>query len=246
MDISAQLNEIIENTKDLALTLEQDNRMTALKSDLTKATQKAVDHAAKYVIKAMPVPDAVKDILTDMKDALKTKDIKKVIGTVVKSTVREGLETIGISDECINSIVDLKNVATKGGLITSVKNGIEIVAKNYLKDNIVGDYVYDFFDKLEGYVMNKEFSKNLNSIVNRLQDKKDEYLEKCESWYAAYKQMDLEKIKNIAGELKEDTYILSRYTDCIKENNIIQNMTAMINNRKEPLTLNQERLCQVV
>ena len=246
MDISAQLNEIIENTKDLALTLEQDNRMTTLKSDLAKATQKAVDHAAKYVIKAMPVPDAVKDILTDMKDALKTKDIKKVIGTVVKSTVREGLEAIGISDESINSIVELKNIATKGGLITSIKNGIEIVAKNYLKDNIVGDYVYDFFDKLEGYVMNKEFSKNLNSIVNRLQDKKDEYLEKCESWYAAYKQMDLEKIKNIAGELKEDTYILSRYTDCIKENNIIQNMTAMINNRKEPLTLNQERLCQVV
>lgn len=246
MDLSKQINEIIESTKSLALELDENNRMTVLKKDLSNAAEKAIDHAAKYIIKAMPVPDAVKDILLDLKEAIKTKDVKQVVSTVVKSTVREGMELIGLSSTSINSIMELKEVASKGGLITSLKNGVEIVAENYLKNNIVGDYVYDFFDKLKGYIMNKEFGKSLNNIVSKLENKKDKFLEKCEEWYNAYKNMNLNKINSVANELDNNKYILSRYTDCVKENNIIQNMTAMVNNKNSILTSNQERLCQVI
>ena len=246
MELSNQINEIIENTKSLALKLEEDNRMTILKKDLSNAAEKAIDHASKYIIKAMPVPDAVKDVLLDVKEAIKTKDIKQVVDTVVKSTVREGMELVGISSSSINSIMELKNVASKGGFITSLKNGIEIVAKNYLKNNIVGDYVYDFFDKLKSYIMNKEFGKYLNNVINKLQQKKDKFLEKCEEWYNAYKEMNIDKVNSIATELSSNKYVLSRYTDCSKENNIIQNMTAMVNNKKDILTENQQRLCQVI
>ena len=246
MDISNQINDIIENTKNLALSLEEDDKMTVLKKDLSSAAEKAIDHASKYIIKAMPVPDAVKDILLDVKDAIKTKDIKQVVNTVVKSTVREGMELVGLSSTSVNSIMDLKNVASKGGLVTALKNGVEIVAQNYLKNNIVGDYVYDFFDKLKGYIMNKEFSKSLNNIISKLQDKKDKFLEKCEEWYNAYKDMNVEKINKVANELNANKYVLSRYMDCVKENNIIQNMTAMVSNKQEILTSNQERLCQVI
>ncbi len=246
MDLSQQINEIMENTKELALELKEDNRMETLKGDLSNAAEKAIDHASKYIIKAMPVPDAVKDILIDVKDALRTKDIKQIVGTVVKSTVREGMELMGLSSSSINSLMELKNVATKGGFITTLKNGIEIVAKNYLKNNIVGDYVYDFFDKLKNYVMNKEFGKSLTNIINKLERKKDKFLEKCEEWYNAYKSMNLEKINEFASELDNNKYVLSRYTDCAKENNIIQNMTAMVTNKNDILTTNQQRLCQVI
>lgn len=246
MDLSKQINEIIENTKSLALELEEDNRMTVLKKDLANAAEKAIDHASKYIIKAMPVPDAVKDILIDVKDAIKTKDIKQVVGTVIKSTVREGLEIIGMSSKSINSLIELKNVASKGGFVTALKNGVEIVAENYLKNNIVGDYVYDFFDKLKGYIMNKEFGKNLNNIINKMEQKKDKFIEKCEEWYDAYKNMNLEKLNGVASELNNNKYVLSRYLDCVKENNIIQNMTAMVNNKHEMLTSNQQRLCEVI
>lgn len=246
MDLSNQINEIIENTKDLVLELEENKRMTTLKNDLSNAAEKTIDHAAKYIIKAMPVPDAVKDILMDVKDAIKTKDLKEIVSTVVKSTVREGMEMIGLSSTSINSLTELKDVAKKGGLITGLKNGIEIVAENYLKNNIVGDYVYKFFDKLKNYIMNNEFGKSLTNFINKLDEKKDKFLQKCEEWYNAYKSGNLVKINNVANELGKNNYVLSRYTDCVKENNIIQNMTAMVNNKNSVLTENQQRLCQVI
>ena len=246
MDLSNQINEIIENTKNLALELEEDKRMITLKNDLSNAAAKSIDHAAKYVIKAMPVPDAVKDILLDIKDAIKTKDVSKVVSTAVKSTVREGLEILCLPTSSVTSLTELTDIAKKGGLITALKNGIEIVAENYLKNNIVGDYVYKFFDKLKNYIMNNDFGKSLNNFVKKLQDKKDKFLEKCEEWYGAYKNMNLEMMNNIAEELDNNKYVLSRYTDCVKENNVIQNMTLMVNNKNGVLTSNQKRLCQVI
>lgn len=246
MELSEQINEIIQNTKSLALDLEKDNKIQTLKQDFSNAAQKAVDHAAKYVIKAMPVPDAVKDILLDVKDALKTKDLKSVIETAVKSSVREGLEFVGLPQKNIQSIMDIRDAATKGGLITSLKNGVEIVANNFLKNNIVGQYVYDFFDKLKSYIMNKDFGKYLNKLVEKLNEKKQNFMKKCEEWYSAYKDMNLEYLNKISEQLDNNKYILKRYSDCEQENNIIQNMTSMINNKKAILTENQQRLCQVM
>ena len=246
MDLSNQINEIIENTKSLALELEEDRRMVTLKNDLSNAAEKTIDHAAKYVIKAMPVPDAVKDILLDIKDAIRTKDVSKVVSTAVNSTVREGLEMLGLSTSSINSLMELKDIAKKGGIITALKNGIEIVAENYLKNNIVGDYVYKFFDKLKNYIMNNEFGKSLDNFIKKLEEKKDKFLEKCEEWYNEYKNMNVEKMNSVASELDNNKYVLSRYTDCVKENNVIQNMTAMVNNKNSVLTTNQQRLCQVI
>ena len=172
MDLSNEINEIIQNTKELTKDLSKDSKLEILKQDLTSVVEKTVDHAAKYVIKAMPVPDAVKDILIDIKDAIKTKDIKEVISTAVKSTIREGLEMLGLSKKSINSLGELKDIAKKGGLVTSIKNGIEVVELNYLKNNIVGDYVYKFFDKLKNYIMNNEFMKYLNNLIDKLEQKK--------------------------------------------------------------------------
>jgi len=246
MELSNQINVIIENTKSLSLKLAEDSRLDLLSKDLSSATEKAVDGAAKYIIKAMPVPDAVKDVLLDVKESLKTKDLKTVITTAVNSSIREGLEIIGLSKESINSLSELKKIASRGGLVTAVKNGIEILASNYLKNNIVGDYVYDFFDKLKGYVQNKDFVNKLEIALKRLEDKKEDFLAQCEEWYNAYKNMDMTKINDISEKIGNNNYILERYQDCKKENSIIQNMTAMINNKKDILSVNQQRLCEVL
>lgn len=52
---------------------------------------------------------------------------------------------------------------------------------------------------------------------------------------------DLYEIKSITenGQINlKDKYVLDRYKDCIKENNVIQNMTAMIKNTNKALTEN--------
>ena len=106
MDIVGGLNEIINNTKNLNLNLNYDSRIENLKEDLTKVTENAIGKAAKYVIKAMPVPDAVKDILTDVSEALKTRDFNKIISTVVKITIRE-VNNIVNSTSFIDSVIKI-------------------------------------------------------------------------------------------------------------------------------------------
>lgn len=245
-----ELSEIIENMKDksknITLDLEKDRKLDLFNEDLTDVVGKAIDQAANYVIKSMPAPDAVKDILYDVKEAIKTRDLKNILETTIKSTVREGLEMLGVSSKNIKSITDFKDVSLKGGLISGIKNAIDIVANNFLKNNIVGNHVYIFFNKLKDYVLSNNFKEKLNNKVNSLMKRKDEFMEKCESWYLAYKNLDLESVNKISEELASNKYIIRRYDDCERENRIIQNMTDMVNTKQTFLTTNQTRLCEVM
>ena len=246
MNLSNEINDVIQNAKSLSLNLKDDVRIDNLKQDLTNVTDNVIQKASRYIIKAMPVPDAVKDILLDVSDVLKTRNFNTIISTAIKSSIREGFEILGISTSSIKNLADLKNVATKGGFITCVKNGIEIVANNYLKNNIVANYVYKFFDNLRSFVQSKDFMDKINKMIKKLDDKKTEFLNKCEEWFCAYKNMDIKSINNISDALSNNNYVLNRYKECVKENSIIQNMTAMVNNSKKPLSECQQRLCEVI
>lgn len=246
MVLSKDITETIENIKNNVLELDKDKRIDVLKEDLSNVALNALDKAANYVIKAMPIPDAMKDVLKDIKLAMKTKDLKGVITTAVNSSVREGLEILGLSKSTIKDLKDIKKLADKGGFITLLKSGVDIVAKNYLKNNLVSDFVYKFVDKLKEYILSKDFMNKLNTLVEKLTKKKDDFLNKCEEWYKSYKNMDISSINSIAEELAKDKYAINRYEDCKKENSIIQNMTAMVNNKKGFLSDTQQRLCEVI
>ncbi len=240
------IDEIIDKIKNSALELDLDQRLDVLKGDLQSVSEKAIDKSMNYIIKSIPMPDAIRDVVKDVKEAIKTRQLREVIGTAVNSSVREGLEISGVSKDNINSLKDMKKFALKGGLIILLKNGIEIVENKFLKNNIVGEYVYNFFAKLKNYILSNEFLKKINSMVDKLTNKKDEYLEKCEDWYEAYSKMDIVKMNKISEELDSNSYITVRYEDCKRENNIIQNMTKMVNAKKGELSLEQQKLCEAM
>lgn len=246
MVLSKDITETIENIKNNTLELDKDKKIGVLKDDFSDVAMNALDKAANYVIKAMPIPDAMKDILRDIKLAIKTKDLKGIISTAVNSSVREGLEILGVSKATIKDLKDVGNIANKGGFITLLKNGVDIVSKSFLKNNLVGDFVYKFFDELKQYILSKDFMNKLNSLVEKMTKKKDDFLNKCDKWYESYKTMDIQRLNVIAEELNKDKYAISRYEECKKENHIIQNMTEMINNKKGILTAEQQRLCEVI
>ena len=191
------IDEMITNIKNNAMELDVDRRIDVLKSDLQSVSESALEKSMNYIIKSVPIPDAVRDVLKDVKDAIKTKQLKEIIGTAVNSSVREGLEISGLSKNNINTLKDVKNFALKGGLVILLKNGLEIVENKFLKNNIVSDYVYNFFAKLKNYILSNEFLKKINSMVDRLTNKKTEYLQKCEDWYDAYGKMDIEKMNHV-------------------------------------------------
>ena len=58
--------------------------------------------------------------------------------------------------------------------------------------------------------------------------------------------MDMKNINKISEELDANKYIISRYEDCERENNIIQNMTKMINVKSGILSKEQQRLCEAM
>ncbi len=240
------IDEIINNIKNNTLELDLDRRLDVLKSDLQSVAERAVEKSMNYIIKSIPMPDAVRDVLKDVKETIKTRQLREVIGTAVNSSVREGLEISGVSKTNINTLKDMKNFALKGGLVILLKNGIEIVENKFLKNNIVSDYVYGFFTKLKNHILSNDFLKKINSMVDRLTNKKDEYLEKCEEWYDAYSKMNVDKINKLSEELGANSYITSRYDDCKRENNIIQNMTKMVNAKKGALSLEQQKLCEAM
>lgn len=246
MALDSRINEIMDRVRTNTLELDKDHRLDILKTDLQFASERALDRSMNYIIKSLPIPDAMRDVLKDVKESIKTRSLKEVITTAVNSSVREGLEISGVSKTNINSLKDMKNFALKGGLLMLLKGGVEIIERKYLKNNIVSDCVYSFFNKLKDYVLSKEFVKKIDSIVDKMTNKKHEYLEKCENWYEAYKNMDINVINKISEELSANKYITSRYEDCDRENRIIQNMTLMINNKKTPLSIAQQKLCETM
>lgn len=246
MNMIEDVSDILKDAKEKINDLELDGNLDSMKNNIVKATENAVDKAANYIIKAMPVPDAIKDILKDVKEAIKTKSFKNVLSTAVSSTIREGLEILGLSKNTIKDIYKLKDIAMKGGLGQAIKDGIEIVANNYLKNNIVGQYVYDFFHKLKNYFLTNRFGEKIDEILNNFEKGKEKFFEKCSQWYEAYSNMDLDNVNSIANNIASKRSVINQYTDCAKENKIIQNMTKMVNSKNEKLTENQLQLCRTL
>lgn len=245
MELSENITNVISETKNNLKEIDLKN-IEPMKDEMVRAVNKSVDKAADYIIKAMPIPDALKDILKDVKDAVKTRDFKNVLSTAVKSSIREGLELLGLSGKTIKDIYELKEIAIKGGLIQALKNGIEIVANNYLKNNIVGQYVYDFFYKLKNYILTNRFSEKITEFIDKLSIKKDGFLSKCGEWYDAYSKMDIDKMSTISKNLSRKSEVLTQYSECFKENQIIQNMTKMVQNKNQQLSQSQLQLCKTL
>lgn len=202
---------------------------------------KALDNAAGYVIKSMPLTDHVKDILLDVKNSFKSKELSEILGTAVKSSVREGLEILGLNNKNIQNIMDIKNVAKSGGLIPGIKNVVEIACNLFTKNNIVGNYVYKFFGALSKYIQSSDFLKKLGSVIERLLKKKDKFMDSVNGWYKAYTEDNQVELKYFADEIKSNKELIKKFDDCSKQSKIIENITKAT--KMDKLSEEQLQLC---
>lgn len=246
MQMILENDEIFNSIKGLTKELNIEKDIDSMKSQFGKIITNTVDKVATYTIKAMPLPDSFKDILYDVKESFKTKDFKEIIKTIINSSVREGLEFLGLNNNSIKNIMGIKDIALKGGLIQGIKAGIDIMAKKHLNNNIVEDYVYDFFDKMKSAPFTKDFLEKVNKNTRKLLDAKEEFLDKCNDFKEAYKEFDIDKINNLANEVKNKLKTVKQDKECIRENKLIQNITELVNIRHEKLTDAQLQLCNIM
>lgn len=244
MNMDLENYNFIKEVSTLKNELETNKNIDAIKKDIEKISINIVDKFANYAIKAMPFPDGVKDILFDVKKVFLKKDFKKLVSTLITSSIREGLETIGAPAIIIKDIKKMTEIIKKGGFISGLASSVEIIANKYMKNNILGDYVKTFFDKVKEGVKSKDFLTNLDKKIFQINEKSDIFSEQCVKWYEAYNKMDVENINKIAKNLLKSSNIKGLDLKTKAENNIIQNMTKLVNNKNEKLSKEQLQLCQ--
>lgn len=225
------------NTRNLNLEIDK------TKEGFANVVKDVIESGADYAIKAMPVNDGVKDVLLDVRRALHTKDFKYIVKTAVSSSVREGLELLNLPRNVIRDINKLKDIAFEGGLSKSLSAGIDIVTNKYLKNNIFAPIINRFTKSIKEFVFSKSFRDKIDKGISNIFDRITKYKNTCKEWYVAYDKFDINEMNDIAKKLRSNIKRTNIDQECVNENNVIQNMTSLINAKKEKLSQIQLQIC---
>ena len=202
-----------------------------------------IDKGGDYIIKSLPINESVKDVLVDVKSAFKTKDFKEIVKTAVNSSIREGLELLSIPKNVISDITKIKDIAMKGGLKHALSAGIDIVTDKYMKNNLFSNIIGDFIKKTKDFLFTNAFNLKIDAKINNIVDKTKDFNNLCKDWYKAYEKFDIDSINTIAKQINKQEKGIALNDENSNENNIIQNMTKLINTKKEKLSPIQLQIC---
>ena len=230
----------LEIDKDINLNLDKE------KNVFKNIIGDVIDKASNYVIKMLPVPEGVRDVLKDVKEAIKTKDLKQVITTAVNSSLREGMEILGFDDKQIKEISNMKEALLKGGLRQALNAGIETSYSKYINGNLLGNEI----DTLKAGIINtingQKFTNVLDDKISAINACNNALESLCNKWNTAYNDFNLANLNKINLQIK--SIKSNNYINDIIENRIksIDNMTKMINSKSAKLTSLEKELCQTI
>ena len=194
----------------------------------------------------MPVNNNIKEILYDVEESFKTHDFKEVVKTAINSTIREGLEMLSVPKDILKDLNKMKEVAVEGGLAKAISAGAEIILNRSLKKNIYGDEIKDFIIKLKAFINNKGFIDKLDQGINKSLKRVDKFKDLCAKWFEAYDTFNVDDMNIIAGRLKQNVKKIEFNKESINSNNLIQNVTKLINNKKEKLSPIEMKACSLI
>lgn len=237
------LNQSNDLVKNIDIDKQVDPQLVKNRQAFENVVSNVLDKGGDYVIKALPINDSVKDILIDVKKAFKTKDFKEIIKTAINSSIREGLEMLKIPKNVLSDITKIKDIALKGGLSQALSAGIDIVANKYLKNNLFANVIGDFVKKTKDFLFSNTFKLKIDAGISKILDKTKDFKKLCDNWYESYEKFDVESINTLAKKInrKEKEVVLNE--ENMKENSTIQNMTKLINTKKEKLSPIQLQIC---
>ncbi len=213
------------------------------KKEIIGIVSKIINKGSNYIIRAMPVNEHIKDILSDIKDVLEEGEFKDILKVAVSSSISEGLNIIGIKEDELDNIEKMIEIAFEGGLAKSINIGIDIAENLKKSGNLFYNYIEDYFENLKGFVSSKDFKNKVYSGITKCLDKVDSFKDMCSEWYDAYDKFNLNDIKYIAGKLKKMKKNVSFDNGCVSENTIIQNVTELVARKNKKLTKTQFDIC---
>ncbi len=216
------------------------------KSEFEKILSNVIDKASNYIIKILPIQENLKDVIRDVKDAVKTKDMKKIIGTAINSSLREGMEFLGVSNDKIKDVLTFKDTLFRGGVRENICAGIDTAYSKYIKNNMFAEDLENFVDKLKENINSRDFMKNIDKKVDDISKSKQVVDNLCEKWYESYEKLDLNSINSINSQinsLKSNVFVSPQQQ---KNISIINNMTEFVNSKKDKLNPVELNFCNNV
>ena len=240
------MNEILENiknTKNLNLEKALDLKINENLNNFKKITEKAVVSGVEYAFKALDCNDEMKETVSEVKNAFKENNYKDLVGIAVESSLKLGLEIAKKKYPILKTLDVFKDISLKGGLSTFIGSTVDIAASKFLKGNLLNDEVKKFLSDIKSYIKGSAFVTKLEQGINKVKNKVDKFRQLCNKWYNAYEKFDINEINNVAKEVAKNTNSVSSYSEYLRENNIIQNMTKLINSKMDKLSKTQLEIC---
>lgn len=241
-----EANEINKVDNNIEIENELNVEQTKNVNTFSNIVCNVVDKGVNYAIKALPIGDGLKDVALDVKEALKTNDFKYIVKTAINSSIREGIEFIGMPLNVLKNINTMKDVALKGGLTKALSAGIDIVCSKYLKNNLFVNIAKDFVSTVKNFVTSKDFLNKLDNAFNRLGEKIKGFKDTCNMWREAYEKFDIERINELSKDLRKKVKGVIENTECSNENRTIQNITTLVNNTHKKLSKIQLEACEQI
>lgn len=239
------LNDIVNNERKL-YNLNNYNLgfdFNLAKNQMNNIVYKLLDKGSEYVIKSLPVPDLIKNVITDIKDSVKKDGFKKIVSTAIDSSIEEGLQILNLRKDSINTLNKLFEVANKGGLFFNLEAGVDILKSQFCRNRIVPRNLDLYFKGLNNYILSNEFANGIKTKITKQQENIELYLDKCTKWYKAYSNYELEKANVIAEELENDLIKVKSSRECKGKNEIIQNVMKLTNSKNDKITDLEFKLC---
>lgn len=250
-NISNKLNENTEKlnnnlNKNIDLNLENKLELSPKVNEYEKILNNIIDKGANYIIKGMPINDSVKNILIDVKEALKSRDFQKILKTAIFSSLKEGLELLKMPLNIIKDLNKLKDITLKGGIRELIINGIDLISKRFLKGNLFEKTIKGFLDDIKVFIRSNKFLEKLESKVLKVCNKSKNFQKLSEEWYLAYEKLDFNNINKVMKKLKSMKSEVIVDDERFSEYKIIENMTMLVNSKKDKLSNLQLQMCRTL
>lgn len=240
------MEEILEKGKlgkNILLNKEVDLDIYRKKEEYEKILSNIVNGGFDYAVKSLNLSDDLKNSLQEVKNLFRNKEFKGIISNSLTASLKEGLNISKDNVGDLKSIEKIKSNSLKGGISFLLSAGIDIVVNKFLKGNLFLPQIKKVINALKNFLQSNSFINKIDSSLKRLFGKKDKFKNICENWYKSYDKFNIKEINNYAATLNKFKNTLKYDRDCLQQNNIIQNMTKLINNKKDKLSQIQLQIC---
>lgn len=237
VELSRVFNRKLNMNNELELNLF--NSKEDLNKILTNILKKGID----YSMKSLNISENNEGIIKVIKKIANSKELKDIIDSSVNISISQFLENKKDKSLKTGGLNEVKEATLKGGIRFLLTAGIEILFNKKLKLNLFKPIINSVLKRIKDFIISNSFIQKLNNAVNRVINKADEYLKVCKDWYKAYEEFDLKSMNDLAKQLENKKVKIQNNEICLKENNIIQNMTRLVNSKKDKLSNLQLQIC---